>query len=282
MKARSCGKGFFGQTRRKASMSLNVQPPPESSTVREAIDRMAEIRGDAVFLIDPERNRRLTFRQIRDRASQFCSRLLAQGVNPGDRVASLLDNSLFAAESLLGAMYGGFVPVPLNPSAGPSEIDFALEQSEPKVLFIAPECDSLLRSIDCAARRLAVEIIDGHHDSILHSERCAPGGRRRGRRARCLYLRQHWQAEGRAGFPSKCHRRRLEHRRRPSTLRAGLFPVRATALSHERADRHLDVHLAERGIGRAAAPVQRAHFWRWISEERCTWSALVLRSSRSL
>ena len=46
----------------------------------------------------------------------------ANGFATRDKIAFLMDNGLFAAQLFLGAMYGGFVSVPLNVRAGVSRV----------------------------------------------------------------------------------------------------------------------------------------------------------------
>ena len=91
----------------------------KARTIRDVIDRMAEIRGDQHFLLDPETNRTLTFRELRQRAVGFSRRLLSLGVSKGDRVSFLLDNGLFSLEMILGAMYGASSPRRLSCSGTP-------------------------------------------------------------------------------------------------------------------------------------------------------------------
>jgi long-chain acyl-CoA synthetase len=52
---------------------------------------------------------------LRRRAGDFSRRLTDLGLEPGDRVCSIVDDPGFTLEFVLGAAYGGFVAVPLNP-----------------------------------------------------------------------------------------------------------------------------------------------------------------------
>jgi len=115
--------------------SLGHQP----ATVRELVDGMADAHPEAIFLISPETKRELTFAGLQQRSRLLTRELLDMGLIKGDKVAFVLDNGLFTAELFLGAMYGGFVPVPLNVRSGSSQLAYTLDHSEAKVVFVIEE-----------------------------------------------------------------------------------------------------------------------------------------------
>ena len=118
--------------------------PAAARTVRDLIDRMADLRGEAPFLIAPGTGRAVSFARLRDRSRALAAWLTAHGVARGERVTLVLDSGLFAMEALLGALYAGRVPVPLNPDATPSEIVRAVKHSDAGVVFVAPRCAEML------------------------------------------------------------------------------------------------------------------------------------------
>jgi acyl-CoA synthetase (AMP-forming)/AMP-acid ligase II len=83
---------------------------------------MALAQPELAYLISPETKHELTFRGLRERARHLRGRLRQMGLEHGDKVAFLIDNGLFTAELFLGAMYSGFVAVPLNVRAGVSQL----------------------------------------------------------------------------------------------------------------------------------------------------------------
>ncbi|MGH7265271.1 MAG: AMP-binding protein, partial [Candidatus Rokuibacteriota bacterium] len=107
--------------------------------MRDLVDRQAAWRGSAPFLISARTNRTVTYAGLRDRCRWLAAGLAGLGLEPGDRVASLLENGLFTAELLLGALYGGFVPVTLSALAGAAHARYALEHSRARVLLVSPE-----------------------------------------------------------------------------------------------------------------------------------------------
>src|SRR5690349_14893522 len=60
-------------------------------------------------------DRQVTFAQAWERGVRMANGLLAMGLQKGDRVASLEDNTLEAADLFLGAAIAGLVRVPLYP-----------------------------------------------------------------------------------------------------------------------------------------------------------------------
>jgi acyl-CoA synthetase (AMP-forming)/AMP-acid ligase II len=78
---------------------------------RDLMRRAAQMFADRPALI--HNDRRLTYREAWQRAIRLANGLHDMGMRPGDRVAVLEDNSIEAADLLLGTTAGGFVRVPL-------------------------------------------------------------------------------------------------------------------------------------------------------------------------
>ena len=106
------------------------------NTVRDQIDLMARTQPDLAFLIAPETGRVLTFKGLQDRVLHLFGRLRQKGLGHGDKIAFLMDNGLFTAQLTLGAMYGGFVSVPLNVRAGVAQLSYTLDHCDAKVVFV--------------------------------------------------------------------------------------------------------------------------------------------------
>ncbi|MBG9791024.1 hypothetical protein ABD76_00100, partial [Paenibacillus dendritiformis] len=60
-------------------------------------------------------DRRLDWRGYNQRANRIAHALVALGVRPGDQVATVLGNGLWAHELLLGIWRAGAAMVPLSP-----------------------------------------------------------------------------------------------------------------------------------------------------------------------
>ena len=117
------------------------------STLRELIDGRAEASAEASYLVSPETGRVVTYRGLQQQARAIAARLRELGLAAGDKVAFLMDNGLFTAELFLGAMYGGFVSVPLNVRAGVSQLAYMVEHCDARVVFVADEYAALMSEV---------------------------------------------------------------------------------------------------------------------------------------
>src|SRR5580704_10958715 len=137
----------------------------EISTVRELIDSMAVVRSDSAFLTSPETGRVLTFAGLREQSRAVSTRLRGAGLEPGDKVAFLMDNGLFTVQLFLGTMYAGLVSVPLNVRAGVSQLVYTLDHSEAKVVFVEEQYQSLLQEVIAGISR-TVQVINADVDTF--------------------------------------------------------------------------------------------------------------------
>jgi long-chain acyl-CoA synthetase len=78
---------------------------------------------------------RLTFPELDDRVNQLANALVAEGVEPGDRVLWLGQNSFRVLESLLAAAKVGAVLCPANWRQSASELRFVIDDLAPRVVF---------------------------------------------------------------------------------------------------------------------------------------------------
>jgi len=108
-------------------------------TIRHHVDLQARQRPDAPFLISPETDRTLSFKELHREARKLCGLLKAKGLKPGDRVAFCCANGRRTAVQLLGPMVGGYVAVPLNLVAQPSQLEHVLSHSGAKLVFADAE-----------------------------------------------------------------------------------------------------------------------------------------------
>lgn len=90
----------------------------------ELVSEQAARTPDALAIVAGER--RLTYRELEERARAIERRLRAAGVGPGGRVAILLDRTSDLVPSLLGAMKAGAAYVPLDTADPPDRIAFVV------------------------------------------------------------------------------------------------------------------------------------------------------------
>ena len=113
-------------------------------SVREAIDLMANERQGAAFLICPETGTSVSFVDLKQQSILLSCMLSQARLESGDKVALVMDNGLLTAQLFLGAMYGGFVAVPLNVRAGPTQLAYMLDHCDAKVVFVEDQYTGML------------------------------------------------------------------------------------------------------------------------------------------
>ena len=101
---------------------MTDQQHPE--TLREQVDRNAQMRGDTVWLISPETGEEVSFAQAQTRIVEIAAHLCGLGLKEGASVAIAAPNSIGSCLMFMGVVYAGFVAVPLNLVAGPAIIGY--------------------------------------------------------------------------------------------------------------------------------------------------------------
>jgi acyl-CoA synthetase (AMP-forming)/AMP-acid ligase II len=99
---------------------------------------------------------RMNWRQLDELSSRLAKQYLALGLNPGDRVASLMPNRPSLVIHYLACLKAGLVATPLNYRYMPPEIDHALEVSGASLLLHHGERDG-----DVAASRFGNRLAKG-------------------------------------------------------------------------------------------------------------------------
>jgi amino acid adenylation domain-containing protein len=249
-------------------------------TVRELIDRMAALQADEVFLISPETGRVLTFKELQGQLLQLYARFRQLGLQRGDKIAFLMDNGLFTIQLFLGAMYGGFVSVPLNVRAGVAQLSYTLDHCDAKLVFVGTKYEELIKEVLVQVQR-PVEVISAELDNYTATGEASdivgllPPIKSEDE-AMLMY------SSGTTGRPNGA----------VHTHRSILAHGRNAAISHQltAADRSLLVlplyHINAECVTlmptlTAGGSVVVPHgfvvneFWNWLDDYRCTWSALV-------
>lgn len=97
------------------------------------IGDQARRQPDTIALVAPGDS--ITFAELDARQRALCGYLASLELQAGDRVAVLSSNRIESVEVTIGALRGGFVPVPVNPGLTVPEISYLLEDSGSRVLF---------------------------------------------------------------------------------------------------------------------------------------------------
>ncbi|MGB5740690.1 MAG: class I adenylate-forming enzyme family protein [Woeseia sp.] len=99
--------------------------------------------------------RKLTWPELDADLNRVAHVLLAQGLNSGDRVAILMQNSLEMLEVMLGTMCAGLVAVPLNVAVSDDGIEKQINDCEASAIIA---CDTHSARLDAMRSRLPATI----------------------------------------------------------------------------------------------------------------------------
>lgn len=135
-----------------------AEVPFEKITLAEALARTASRFPDNPALLF--QGTKVTFKQLDEMVSRFAAALVALGVQPGDRVATLLPNLVQMVVAIYGAFRAGAVVVANNPLYTDRELEHQLNDSGSKFLV---SLDVLVpRMINLRKKTKVTKIISCH------------------------------------------------------------------------------------------------------------------------
>ncbi|HEU5106882.1 MAG TPA: AMP-binding protein, partial [Solirubrobacterales bacterium] len=110
-------------------LPLEAPAAPLNDLLRIGLDAKA----DEVALVSAERS--LSWRELEEEAERLAGGYRGLGLEPGDRIASLMPNRIALVVHYLACFKAGLVATPLNYRYTHREIDHALEVSGAKALL---------------------------------------------------------------------------------------------------------------------------------------------------
>ncbi|MGW4332329.1 AMP-binding protein [Rhodococcus koreensis] len=121
-------------------------------TIRDYLDRAVQVYGNRVGVVDePDQSAsslgELTYAEFGELARRQAARLDELGIGVGERVAVVSHNSARLLGSFYGVCGSGRVLVPINFRLRPDEIQYILDHSGARVLYLDPELTEALREI---------------------------------------------------------------------------------------------------------------------------------------
>ncbi|MEX0768058.1 MAG: AMP-binding protein [Microthrixaceae bacterium] len=138
-------------------------------TVQDHLDRAALVYADRVGILDepdqpapPLTN--LTYASVSAHATALAAGLESLGIDQGDRVAIVSQNSARLLTVLYGAPASGRVAVPINFRLHPDEVQYIVQHSGAKLLLVDPELEESLSGVT-APQKL---IIGADTDRLLY------------------------------------------------------------------------------------------------------------------
>lgn len=115
-------------------MNLIPNRPP-TGTIRDWLDRWAKETPEQTSHLFADGSSMMTWSDLRDQARNFAIILGGLGIKKGESVALCLPNGKQTIISLFGVLYGGFRATPLNLSAGPDAIGYAIRHCRAKFVL---------------------------------------------------------------------------------------------------------------------------------------------------
>src|SRR3981081_3758013 len=97
------------------------------------VDDRAERLGDRQAVVGTD-GRMVTYGELRDRTQRIARLLLELGVEPGDRVATMLDPPSPPVEAAFGSAWAGAVEVPVNTDYKGLYLEHVLRQTGAKAV----------------------------------------------------------------------------------------------------------------------------------------------------
>jgi len=115
-----------------STLALNLNTP------LDALLHWEKHRANEVYLRQPINGtfHEFTWSQVADQTKRIAQALQSLGLTPGDKIAILAKNSAEWFINDLAIMYAGYISVPIYSTANAKTINYVLEHSEAKVLFI--------------------------------------------------------------------------------------------------------------------------------------------------
>jgi malonyl-CoA/methylmalonyl-CoA synthetase len=120
-------------------------------------------------LLQAPHGRRLSYGQMLARSGQLSNLLVLHGIEPGDRIAVTTEKSPETLLLYLATLRAGAVYVPLNTGYTLAELDYFIDDAQPKLLVCDPARHPELRRIALTRDVGAVETLDAEGGGSLTS-----------------------------------------------------------------------------------------------------------------
>ncbi|HUB89662.1 MAG TPA: amino acid adenylation domain-containing protein, partial [Dyella sp.] len=115
-------------------------PYPRDRCVHEVFEQQVQRTPDAIAVV--EHTNTLSYAQLNAQANQLAHQLIAMGVQPGDRVALLLERSTWLVIAEVAVLKAGAIYVPIDTQAPASRQAWLIENCQARVLVVADNTDT--------------------------------------------------------------------------------------------------------------------------------------------
>ena len=135
--------------------------PEQRYTVADRFEAFATDKPNKTFLIDGELH--ISFAELNQQANRFAGIALAQGLQPGDVAAVMMENRVEFFYAWLGLAKVGVIAALINTQARDKALHHALTETQSKLLFLGTECQTLFDTIECPDS-LSTLVVPEHGD----------------------------------------------------------------------------------------------------------------------
>src|ERR687893_2081963 len=101
--------------------------------------------------------RRYTYKEFEERVNRLASRLREAGFQKGDRVAFLCPNTPPMLEGTFAIPAAELVMVAINTRLSAGEVEYIVEHSKSKMVFVDAELEDLLEGVDGSVERVRID-----------------------------------------------------------------------------------------------------------------------------
>ena len=121
------------------------------TNIGQLLHKRADICPHREAFVEFERERRFTFSELNNRSNRVANALLAKGIVPGDRVATLLKNGIEFVETYFALAKIGAIMVPVNWRLVAAEVAYILQDSGSAAIIFDAEFDAVAQALESGA-----------------------------------------------------------------------------------------------------------------------------------
>ncbi|MBF0547091.1 MAG: AMP-binding protein [Candidatus Riflebacteria bacterium] len=133
----------------------------------EKLSNIQKIHEKSPLLVDSFNDRIYSYSEVSEFACWIAFDLQRRGLKKGDKVAIILNNSIFPPIIYLACLYAGFVAIPINPIFGNKEIEEILQKVNPNLVILSVQTFSIVKAFQKQPLPISVLILQ---DGLQHSE----------------------------------------------------------------------------------------------------------------
>ena len=95
--------------------------------------------NDINFFFDEFKNKKFSYKEIHQIGKKVSNNLIKTGLKNGDKICTVVDNSIETILLYFGCMFSGIVVIPIHEDNCKTNLDFIIKDSNPKFVFFSKE-----------------------------------------------------------------------------------------------------------------------------------------------